>query len=88
MTQACTDLQRQLLLDLDTFVGDAMAESRAAKQAPELSASLASAAQGFAAAVLQHRIHEAGIVRSLRRFLAALLPTEEADDDSAGETRG
>ena len=64
---------QQLETDVDTWVGDGIAESREAKSEP-LVGRLATAAIGLATAVLRFHIGSPGKVRSLRRFLAALLP--------------
>ena len=69
---------QQLEMDVDTWVGDGIAESWEAKLEP-LVGRLAAAATGLATAVLRFHIGSPGKIRSLRRFLAALLPAAEQD---------
>ena len=76
-------LVQQLETDLDTWVGDGIADSREAKSEP-LVGRLATAATGLATAVLRFRIGSPGKVRSLRRFLAALLPAAAEEDSVQG----
>lgn len=78
-------LAKQLWGDLDSWVGDALADRPEAKSGPA-AVKLTAALLPCAAATLQRHISDAAVIRSLRRLLAALLRTETEDGDNMSES--
>ena len=76
-------LQNHLWRLLDTWVGDCIAERSEAQKAAQ-GKTLARAATDLAMAVLRHQITHPTAVKSLRRFLAALLPQQAEDAPKTG----
>jgi hypothetical protein len=72
-----------LMTHLDTWMGDRVAESQGVKSG-ENASRLAKCGAKLAVAVLRGHIARAGLVKTLRRFLAAMLPAG-ADAVSEGE---
>jgi len=65
---------RKLMTHLDTWMGDRVAESQGIKTGEE-AARLVKCGAKLAVAVLRGHIASPGLVKTLRRFLAAMLPT-------------
>ncbi|GAB4818251.1 hypothetical protein N2152v2_005297 [Parachlorella kessleri] len=81
-------LEALLLSHLDGALGDAVAALPAAERATPTFARLAEAACGLGTAVLRHRFADAVAMRTLRRFMAALLPDDSAELAAGGESDG
>jgi hypothetical protein len=75
-------LLEQLRGYLEGFVGDTLAELPNQERETPVFTELAKKGEGFATAVLRRRFDDPGSLRLIRRFLAALLPSEEASSDT------